>query len=192
MNFTDVVNEVISITKRPDRVSDIRRIVNTTISQCCLGTDFARDLVEEVLPISSSDYVQSVPISELTRFRKFEYIRPYGRRCPIEKLDGPLAIYGEGGKEKSNCFYVAGSNVVVKLSGLTDSLHVGYFQYPPILTDAAPTFWLLDVAPFMIVEGAAGRLFRNIGDEASARQHEADFRLQYDSARIDLRYGIAP
>ena len=191
MNFTEVVNEVISITKRPDKLTDTQRAVNSVISQACLSNDFARDLYEDTVAISSSDYVQSALLSDLTRFRKFEYIRPNGQKCPMTKLDGPLAIYDDDGKEKANVYYVAGSNVVLRLATLTASLHAGYFQHPPVLTNLAPTFWLLDVVPYMVIEGAAARLFRNIGDEASARQHEADYRLQLDSARIDLRYGVA-
>lgn len=190
MNFTEVVAEVLSMTKRPDKLAETRRAVNTCLTKACIGAEFSRDLVEETIAISSSEYVQSVDITTLTRFRIWEYIRPYGAKKPLCPLDGPLAVFDEEGCEKTDCYYLAGSNTVIRLSNLYSSLVVGYYQYPPVLTDASPDFWLLNIQPYMIINGAAAIIFRDIGDDGSARMKEAEYKLEYDSARIDLKYGI--
>lgn len=187
MNFTEVVNEIVSITKRPDKITDIRRNVNSVISKACLGADFARDHDEALLNISSSDYAGNIALSNLARFRKINYILPTGYRQPIKLID-PIQVF-DACVEQVNRFYISGDQINYKLSVLTPSVKVGWFKYPPLLTDAAPTFWLLDAAPYMVIDGAAAATFRNIGDDNSARQHEADWRLAYDSARVDLRYG---
>lgn len=191
MDFTEVVAEVIELTKRPDKIASIRNAVNATIRKACLGAEFARDVVESTVAISSSDYIQSLALTEFPRFRKFVYVRPYGQKCPMHGLSGPLAIYDDDNKERSNVYYVAGDNVVFRLYALADTLYYGYLAAPPVLTDASPDFWLLELEPYMIIDGAAAKIFRNIGDDRSAQQHEADFRLAYDSARVDLKYGVA-
>lgn len=188
MNFTEIVQEVVSITKRQDKLLDIRRNVNSAINQACLGTNFARDHDELLLSISSSEYAGNIQLALLPRFRKLNYIIPTGYGCPIKSIEAPQVF--EAGVEQVDRYYISGDQINYKLSVLSSGLKVGYFRYPPVLTDAAATFWLLDAAPYMIIDNAAARTFRNIGDELSARQHEGDWRLAYDSARIDLKYGI--
>lgn len=187
MNFTEVVNEVVSITKRPDKIADIRRAVNATISLACLGTDFARDHDETSLAISSSDYAGNIQLSNLARFRKIDYILPAGYKQVLAPIT-PADVFNSC-MEQKNCFYISGDQINYSLSALAASVKVGWFKYPPLLTDAAPTFWLLEAAPYMIVDGAASSVFRDIGDDEAARSKEAAWRLAYDSARVDFRYG---
>ena len=188
MNFTDIVNEVISITKRPDKVSDIRRAVNSAISDACLGTNFARDHDELSVSISSSAYTGNVALTSLARFRKVDYILPSGYRKPICSTD-PKAVF-DSGIEQTDRYYISGDQINYSLSALSSSLKIGYFRYPPILTDASPDFWLLEAAPYMIIDKAAATIFANIGDDSSARIHDNSWRLAYDSASVDLKYGV--
>lgn len=196
MNFTEVVAEVLSIVKRPDKLADIRRVVNATVSQSCIGTSFARDLQERSIVIDPAAYAQNIALSEFSRFRKFQYIKPSNRNIYINPL-GPERIFAQVKQGNSvsdvellDKYYVAGDQVNFKLCQAAPSLLVGWFAYPPVLTDAAPTFWLLDVAPYMIIDGAAGKLFKSIGDDQSAAKHETEYRLAYLQAIQDLRYGV--
>lgn len=188
MNFTEVVQEVVSITKRADKIADIRRNVNSAISEACLGTNFARDHDELLLPISSSEYAGSIQLSLLPRFRKIHYIIPTGYACPIRSIEAPAVF--EAGVEQVDRFYISGDQINYKLSKLSSGLKIGYFRYPPSLTDTSADFWLLEAAPYMIIDNAAAKTFRNIGDDASAKMHENSWRQAYDSARIDLKYGV--
>lgn len=192
MNFTDVVNQVISISKRPDKVLDIRRMVNGAINFCCVEADFARDLVEDSYSISSSLYSQSLPLSTFQRFRKFQYVRPSNRTCYINPLSADKVFQRGGTCDSIDKYYVAGDNFVFQLGTLADNLIIGYFAYPIELTDAAPDFWLLEIAPYMIIDKAAAKLFGSIGDEKSATYHEGEFRIAFDSAKKDLKYGFKP
>lgn len=188
MNFTEVVQEVVSITKRADKIADIRRNVNSAISEACLGTNFARDHDELLLPISSSEYAGSIQLALLPRFRKIHYIIPTGYACPIKSIEAPAVF--EAGVEQVDRYYISGDQINYKLSKLSSGFKVGYFRYPPTLTDDNPAFWLLEIAPYMIIDSAAAKTFRNIGDETSATQHDRAWRAAYDSARIDLKYGV--
>lgn len=189
MLFNELVGHVVEITARPDKLAVIRRAVNSVARLTCGAHDFARDLNELILPVSSSEYIQSIGLSELPSFRKISYIRPVDSRCLLEALTSPLQAI-EGGRNRTNCFYVAGQNLVVSLRSLTPELRVGYYAYPPVFVDDSSSHWLLDSAPYLLIEGAAARVFRNIGDEESARQHEADYRIQLDTLLNDSLYGV--
>ena len=188
MNFTEIVAEVVDITKRPDKLNSIRRNVNSAISLCCLGADFARDHDEVLITRPSVAAVGNFALTELVRFRKIDYILPASYKKPIEHIE-PSQVFQKC-QERKDCFYVSGDQINFSLSASVATLTVGYFRYPPTLNDADAAFWLLDAAPYMVIDKAASITFKGIGDDASARTHEADFRLAYDGARQDLKHGV--
>lgn len=190
MNFTEAVAEVVSITKRPDKLLDIRREVNKAVNFFCMGADFVKDLEEVEIPITSTEYAQNLDLTNetyFTRFRKFAYIRPTNRKKLLDAVT-PNKIFAKG-REQVDCYYVAGTQANFKLCKLADALYVGYFRFPPLLTDAAPTFWMLEVSPYMVIDKAAGAVFRNIGDDASSKRHDDDANVQYLVAKRDYQYG---
>jgi len=70
MNFTEIVTEIISMTKRPDKINDIRREVNAAILYYSTEHDYRRDLVETTIAITHAGFEVIVDIGLLTRFRK--------------------------------------------------------------------------------------------------------------------------
>jgi hypothetical protein len=189
MNFTEAVNEVIEITKRPDKVSSIRREVNAAINWCCTDTDFARDRNEQTVAISSSAYAGNILLSAFTRFRKIDAIRPSARNKTLDNLD-PRNIFAKG-KEQTDVYYIAGLQLNYKLCKLDSSLLVAYYSYPPALINI-DTFWLLDVSPYMIIDRAAAKLFNDIGDDRSSKLREGYFREAYASAVSSHKYSANP
>lgn len=190
MNFTEAVAEVLGIIKRPDKVSDVRREINAALNWCCGEVEFARDLNSMSVAVDTGLYVQSVPLSQFARFRKFKYLKVPSAKHYLTPT-APDKIFSEC-KEASNTYYIAGDDVVIKTSTLQNSLLAGWYSFPPTLTDAAPTFWLLDVSPYMIIDRAASKVFANIGDDASANKHLANFATAWLSARRDLVSGTMP
>src|SRR5574337_16900 len=192
MNFTEVVNEVVSTVKRPDKLIEARRAVHAAINFCCIEADFARDLEENSYPISSSEYVVNIPVSDFTRFRKIQYIRPTNRLTYIDPLSADK-IFKRGSEcDAKDKYYIAGDSLILQLSTLAEALLIGHYKFPPILTDASPTFWLLEVSPFMIIDKAASIIFSGIGDEKSADYHTTLFRPAFVSAMADYKYGFKP
>lgn len=187
MNFTGAVIEVLSMVKRPDKINTIKRCVNQALTMACMSSNFARDLQERVITIDPALNAQSLPLSEFERFRKFVYIRPSNRKCYVTQTDADK-IFAKG-IELLDKYYVAGDQVNFKLARTAPTLLVGWFAHPPRLTDAAPNFWLLDVCPDMIIDKAAALVFKDIGDDASARQKESDYSAQLLIASADLKYG---
>lgn len=187
MNFTEIVAEVVRVTARPDKVADIQREVNAAINYCCVEANFARDLAEDSFPIVSTEYAQALPLSTFTRWRKFAYIKNPLCKGYIEQRD-PAKVF-ENGKESRDVYYVVGNEVKLSLCKLAPVLYIGYFQYPPTLTNASPNFWLLDVSPYMIIDKAAASIFTNIGNPTEATRHEASFAVKFLSAQRDYKYG---
>lgn len=187
MNFTEAVAEVVSITKRPDKLADIQREVNAAINFCCIEGNFARDLQEDSYVVDNTLYAQSLPLSTFTRWRKFAYIKPPACKGYVEQRD-PSRIF-ENHKEAADVYYVVGDEVKFKLCKLTATLLIGHFRYPPTLTDIAPTFWLLDVSPYMIIAKAAGAIFSDVGNTTEAASHLGTFNTLFSSAQRDYKYG---
>lgn len=187
MNFSEVVNEVMGIIKRPDKLLDVRREVNSAINQFCLDTQFTFDLAEVSPAIVSTEYTQALPLSNFPRFRKFQWIKRGGTRCFLDVLTRKELI-------KTDCdmrdkYYIVGSNVNLSLRDLANTIDVSFFQVPPTLTDAAPDFWMLEKSPYMVIDRTVAKLFNSIGDTDSGGRHERYAVSAFLTAQKD--YGIS-
>lgn len=177
MNFTEIVAEVLRITKRPDKILDIRREVNAAVNQFSMDADFARDLEELLLPISVTEYTQAISWADLPRWRKFQYIRRGGTRNYLCILDSSQLL-------KNDCdmrdrYYIVGQGVRISMTALAPTLDVAYWAFPPILTDSSPNFWQLEGNWPAVLDRATSKVFANIGDDASANKHEASARIAF-------------
>lgn len=188
MNFTEVVNEVVDITKRPDKIKDIRREVNAAINFFSVETNFARDRSEQSVAIDATIYAQSIPLSVLTRFRKVDVIKPSGR-CSLSNKE-PSNIFTRNPSDATNVWYLAGNQINISTDSLNATLLLAYYSFPPILTDIAPDYWMLEVSPFMVIDRAASKIFANIGDDSSMKVHKGFADEAYISAKRDYKYGV--
>ena len=178
MNFNEVVNEVIGITARPDKASAIATAVNAVISLCTMKASFARDLVETSIPIPPNDFTGTFQFNNLqvpvvTRFRKFKYVKAYGVKGYLNPTS-PEKVFVPGGVSQRNVYYLSGDSITYILQNTAPSLEIGYYQYAPVLdANKNNTHWMLEVMPYTIIDLAAARIFRDIGDDASASRHQA-------------------
>lgn len=188
MNFAEAVAQVLSITKRPDKDADAQLAVNAAISYFTLKGTFPKDLTETSLTIDSTVYGDTLDLSLLlTRFRRFKYVKAPGVQGYLKYLDSDK-IFTPSGYTQKNVYYIAGSNMTYILSALAASLEVGYYQYAPNLS-GTDTHWLLDISPSMILDKAAARVFRAIGDDSSFRLHEGYAADAYKVLQNDLALG---
>lgn len=185
MNFTEIVAKVIDTTKREDKMLVARREVNAALVSFSSDYDFPRDIEELLVTISGVDYTQAIAYAVLPRLRKFQYIRRGGTQQYLSALD-PAKQF------RSDCdlrdkYYLIGSGVRISMTALSPTLDVGFWQYPPTLTDAAPDHWMLEGNWPAIMNRAIAKIFADIGDDASSSKHEryavADF-LTFRSANI--------
>lgn len=183
MIFTDVVNEVLSIVKRPDQVSNVRREVNAAISAFCMDVDWPFDLVEMKPALDGTQLTQALALSLFTRFRKFSYIKRGGTKDFLKPLSRQELL--QTNCDYANKYYIVGQNVNISLADYSTTLDLGFFQYPPTLTDSSPSFWMLDMTPYMVIDKAASKIFTAIGDDGSAQKHAAFAREAFLIAQKD-------
>jgi hypothetical protein len=171
MNFTEAVNDVLVIVKRPDKTTEVQKAVNAALSFYVLKGGFRGDLAETSLPIDATLYGDTLDISALVRFRRFTYVKPTGSRFYLQPTAAEK-IFEPGNSMQRNCYYTIGTNLTYVLASLSTALEVGYMQYAPVLS-GTDTHWILDQAPQCVVDWAAAKIFRDIGDDSSADRHDA-------------------
>lgn len=187
MNFTEVVNTVQDIVKRPDKVALIRTQVNKALNLYCTEASFARDRDEQEVTLDSSIFVQSIQLNTFTRLRKVECIKVSYKEKPLDHID-PARLFAQNGYKATDAWYMGGDKINISLSQSSAKCQVSYFKYPPTLT-GTDTFWMLDVSPYMIVDRAAALIFGVIGDDASARLHKTLADEAFVIAKRDYEYG---
>lgn len=176
MNFTDIVSSIILRTKRPDKVADIRNAVNAALLQYCSDADYGGDLQEIQYPLPIPGTQTAVPLTSLPRLRAISYIKITGTRVYVKKLD---TLIPEPCTDLRNKWYKAGSNINVNLGQSATSLDIGYYAYPPYLTDAAPTHWMLEGNWSAIQQKALADVYNDIGDAQEAAAAERKAQLYY-------------
>lgn len=185
MNFSQVCQEVMSVVKRPDKLPDIRREVNAAILHFCTDQNWAYDRAESAIPINSAEYTQAVALSSLTRFRKVWYIKRGGTKDYLRKTN-TVELFANRCTDTRDTWYQVGTNINVSLKALASTLDIGYYQFPPLLTDASGSFWMLDHLPYMVIDRVISKIFVDIGNNDEANIHEARALAAYASARMDF------
>lgn len=190
MNFSEVVQEVIDITARQDKKSQIENAVNTVLSLVIFKASFVRDLVESTLNAAPVQNVFSgvVDLAALSNFRKLKYLKVTGVNKFMSSRQ-PQGVIVQGIIVR-DIYWIAGTNLNWVSSIAVKTLEIGYFVYPPKLTDAAPIHWFLDTAPNVIIDLAAARIFRSIGDSKSASDHEGSGAQLYITVKSDLESNV--
>ena len=198
MDINQAVTEVLTITARPDRAAEILSALNAAISFYSTKATFSQDLVETSIPISPTEYGGTIqfnsvsPTPVVSRFRKFKYVKPFGVKRYLTPI-GSDKIFTPKDQVQLDKYYVGGNNLTYTLSALAPSLEVGYYQYPPVLdVSAVTTYWMLDLMPWAVIDKAAARIFRSIGDDTSAIAYERSSMELFLTARRDFEDGVQP
>lgn len=195
MNFTEVLTAVTEIVKRPDKTVEIARAINATLADCTVRASFAYDLVETSIPVDSTLYGDTIQFNNLvvpvvTRFRKFKYVKPTAVRRYLQQIS-PDKIFTPSGNIQPDSYYVAGNALTYTLRELTTALEIGYYQYAPTLSDLG-THWMLDIMPETIIDLAAARIFRSIGDDNSFKAFLSTGTESFKLNRNDYEDAILP
>lgn len=185
MNFTEVVSEVLRIVERPDKLRDIQREVNAAINSYSADTFFAGDFVELNLP-TTDQLAFAIPLTDTPRLRSIKYIKRGATKIFLIKITSQMLF--DSKCDLRNTYYLAGNSIKINLAEPTTSIDIGYYEFPPFLTDAAPQHWMLDGYWPMVVDRAAARVFLSLGDDSSARLHESAANAAYLSVRQKLTH----
>ena len=177
MNFTEAVAAVLEKVKRPDKLGSARLAVNAALLLYSNSMNHSRDIVELVHVLDTPDlFSHTIPLATFPRYRKIKYIRYPGSRIYVTKLDDMILCPQTDVRNK---YYEAGNSLSVNLATKALSLEIAYFQFPPVLSDASPTFWQLDANWPAVIHRAASQVFTDIGDAQAARDAANEAAIQF-------------
>lgn len=199
MNFTDLCNEVFTLTARPDLVAETQSAVRAATLRAHHLDYFPKDLNEQPIVFAAAQFFQSIPISFFKNFRALKYLRKfYPGICSDQAYDQQILpgmwpiIYSPGANLPDGKFfrilspedtldsyqinqvdvaYIAGQNIQLKSGDQFQNLLCGIYTHPDI-TVAGWNSWLANEHPYAIVYDACMTVFKTIGYDEQVTHYE--------------------
>lgn len=187
--FTALVDDVYTITNRPDLVAETSLAVRTATLKLHQSEFYPRDLVESHVVFDTPDYFQVLAYKSLfPGFRALSYARKYEGGEPTGILDviTPTNTLDSYGISKENVCYLAGEVIQIRSNTEFSEMLLGYYNNPVTLPDDYSS-WISDLYPFAIITEAASTVFKMIGkDEETAmyRQLAGEWALTVRNSNI--------
>lgn len=190
MTFEELVQEVISITKRPDLEARIRSNVRMATLKAHQSDFYYRDLIEVAVQFNDIFYLQSfVPTEIVPTFRKAKYIRLWeggidgspGKFLTPIQIENSLDGYGI---IKTDVFYMAGQNLQIRGTCALDKCLFGCYVHPTVLPESSYASWIAVEMPAVIIYEAARVTFKSISNTEMANEYSALVQEQFAELRI--------
>lgn len=176
-SFTDIQNDVYTITNRPDYVNEtIIAIKNATLT--AHRSDFyIKDLWETGIQFPASDYLQSLEPKLLSPYyRSMKYLRKYDAvNLCAGMLLTPVSVdevFDSYAMERVNIYYGAGAEVQIKMNTQEQYLLLGMYLHPVVIP-ASYKSWIADEFPELISNKAAATVFKLQGKTVEANMYDA-------------------
>lgn len=202
MNFSELTNEVILITRRPDLQALTESAVRASTLKAHQKDFFYRDIKETGVEFATPATTLTFEPKELIpRYRHPAYIREW-LYDPTDTTD-----FGQGGrkftsilpsnaKDRYGCFrtdvyYLAGSVIQIRSSTPVSHILFGAYLYPDVGPDSFSS-WIADEYPWAIIHDAARHVFYSIGAQEQARKQETLVAEQYTLLTINSIETEAP
>lgn len=166
-SFASLVADVMSLTNRPDLVNETNLAVKAAALKAHQSDDYIKDFNEYSIQFSAASYYQSLDYkSVIPLWRKPRYIRKYDATggAPGIFLDyyEPEKVVDGYGADRTDLFYIAGSNLQIKSSTQIQYLLIGAYTNP-VVTPIGFNSWIADDHPFAIIYEAVAIIFKTIG-----------------------------
>ena len=183
MNFSELLNEVYTLTNRPD----LEAKTTLAIRKATLllhNTDFyPKDIREQGVQFASSLYQQALEYRVLfPRWRALKYFRKTDSQGSGDgqffDLIVPEQVLDEYSLNRDNVCYLAGSVYQLRSSTQFQYIIVGCYQYPDVNVATFDSWIALD-HPYAIIQRAAASIFKAVGDtdEFAAADQDANEEL---------------
>lgn len=177
MNFQEIYDEVIIITKRPDLQARTQQAIRAATIKAHNSDFYYKDLNEVPVMFNEPFYLQSfIPTEVATNFRKVKYIRLWngGTQGNVGKFLTPIQIENsmDGyGYIKDDVFYMAGQLLQIRGQCPLDKVLFGYYQNPTVLPIANFSSWIANELPYIIIYEAARTIFKSISFTEQANEY---------------------
>lgn len=174
MTFAELLEEVYTLTNRPDLVNETKSAVKAATLKLHQTDFYSKDIAELriVLGVSTTTYIYSFDyISAISNFRAIKYIRKLdSTETPTEFFDiiTPEEVLDSYNIVRTDVCYVAGRVLELRSSTAFNKMILGAYVFP-IVTENGYSSWIAELYPYAIVYEAARIIFKTIGfDEQSA------------------------
>ena len=177
MNFTELMTEVYTVTKRPDLSAETALAVKSATLKLHQSDFYFKDLFETGISFTESANIQQLDIKVIMpRFRTLKYLRRYdnsGSGTPAEffKILTPAETVDEYGCNLEGIAYMAGSSLNIRSATAFQFAILGVYLNPSI-TESNYISWIAEDHPYAIVFEALRILFKQIGYDEQASAYE--------------------
>jgi hypothetical protein len=170
--LTSLVNDVFTLTNRPDLVSETTLAVRNATLKAHSSDFYAKDLFETGIQFDYDLAQQSLEYKQLIpRWRALKYIRKCTENgVPREFLDliTPEEILDSYNATRSNVVYLAGVNLQIRTNCAWKYFLLACYLHPDVTPDKYCS-WIAQDNPAAIQYEAAATVFKTIGyDEQAA------------------------
>jgi len=172
MTLTDLINEVYTITGRPDRVAETLSAIKSATLKAHQCDYFYKDVFETGMVFSTSAFVQQLDYRTLIPlWRADKYMRKYDNVNAVPgrflKLIPPELVLDQYENQKQDVYYYAGA--YAQLNASTSEQYYLYGCYVnPDITVSGFNSWIAQDHPYAIIFDAAGTVFKAIGKDEEA------------------------
>ena len=167
MNLTELQDEVIGITGRPDLSDRILSAIRNSTLKAHRSDFYTKDKILTVFDTGDESYEKQVStLVGFVRFRKLSFARIYDNSAQtygpqFDPID-PENMDEEDGIPKPYICFEAGDHYIFRSKTKFQYIYVCYFQDPIITTDGFAS-WIAIHNPWAIIHEAAAQVFRQIG-----------------------------
>jgi len=170
--LTNIINDVYILTKRPQAVDRTKFAVKNATLKLHTRDFFPKDFFETGIQFPSASYtLQFAPKSIVPLFRAPSYLRKSdsssGLGPFLDYMDPREAIDGYG-YDKTDAYYMAGTNININSSTALQYLIFGCYVYPNI-TDGYYASWIADELPYLLTVEAALKFALETGNTTLAK-----------------------
>ena len=178
MTLTELVQEVLDWTNRPDLEAQARSSIRRTTLSLHRTHAFWRDIQSFTFTPGLASFGTILLSSpSAPRFRGFQSVTDNKLR-----LVDPDDLYDLDGYQRTDCIWAAGSAINWRSTAGNYPITVNYFQDPDIAT-ATFTSWIADLQPDAIITSAVASLMSLKGED-SIRQRAAQMAQEEVAALI--------
>ena len=192
MNLTELYNETIALTGRPDLSAQTTSAIAAAIMKAHTSDFFFRDLIEFAVEFDAPRYIQTFnPKLVLPNYRQVKYIRTWdggfdGNFGPFFEhiqINNSIDAYGY---TKNNVYYMAGTFLQIRGMPEVSKILFGAYQYP-VVVSAGFDSWIAAEFPWAIIYEAARMIFARIGYVEQAAGIRQLVQEQYSNL---IRYNV--
>jgi len=174
MTLAELIQEVYSITGRPDRVAETASAIKAATLKAHQSDYYYKDLLEAGVQFNTAEYLQTWDYrTTVPYWRAAKYFRKYDMTATPPVAGKILTkvvtenVFDDYSIEKTDIWYAAGGFIQLRSSSKEDTYLFGAYVNP-IVTDSGYTSWVALDHPYAIVFDAASTVFKAIGKDEEA------------------------